>query len=371
MPEVPKIKIQQLDPEDRANLTQKKIYFSVNVTNDGENLIENVSINIFNSTDVSYTQTNASGIKGIYNFSVSTLPDGSYSWNVTAIDNESEQFKSETRTFTLDSTPPEISLPNYQNETPIGSDQNLTLEILVTDNLSGPDSCFVDVNGTNQSIAFSDGWCNGTISLSNTPEGQRTLNVYANDSFGNWGLNNSYTVVIDDSPPNITINKPTGTYSSVTLPYDVFLEEISSFDLCTAWIMRGASVEVANTTQICPNGSSGSVTGTLTVSGDASYTFFFFANDSLGNSAVANSTFIIDTTASPTPSGGGGGGGGSIVQDVSTPQPREQACIGLRQSWFITWQEVKEDPIPQKIFAMIRAFWEFIVCGSAGSIVPI
>src|SRR3989339_390338 len=66
--------------------------------------------------------------------------------------------------------------------------------------------CLIDVNGTNQSVSISSGWCNSSaIALTGLTDGNKTIKVWVNDSANNIGLNNSYVVEVDTTAPVITL----------------------------------------------------------------------------------------------------------------------------------------------------------------------
>ena len=107
----------------------------------------------------------------------------------------------------------------------------------------------------------------------------------------------------ESTNPNLTINQPIGAKTSKTVSYIVNATDNYQTDYCSYWVTRGASLEIANTSVTC----SDSVTGDFVVSGDASYIFHFFVNDTSGNSNTTSSNFSVDTSTSGTILGGGGG----------------------------------------------------------------
>lgn len=122
---------------------------------------------------------------------------------------------------TIDNSAPSVTLPEYTNGTIKTNTDTLTLNISVIDTggsgLTGS-VCSININGTNQSIAVSSGWCNTTSAwLSGLGNGNRTIWVYANDTANNMGLNNSYVVNINN-PPSVTISllTPTSAANSTT-----------------------------------------------------------------------------------------------------------------------------------------------------------
>lgn len=356
-------------PENYYNSTSNLINFNATIETTGS--MVNVSLLI----NGNFNETNTSGIEGEYIFD-KILSDGVHTWGFFGCDGN-ECINTTQRTLTVDVTPPTISLPTYSNATLENSSKVLNLNVSLSDAVSGlsKTSCFADVNGTNQSLAYSGDWCNGTISLTGTSQGNQTIKVWANDTFNNWGLNNSYVIVIDNSAPNITINTPTGTVTTLSTPFNVSLQEIGNFNTCIAWVMRGASVEVANTTLVCPNGTIGDVNGTVTVSGDANYNFFVWVNDSFGNVNSSSSTFIVDTSTPSNPAGTtGGGGGGSIVQEVPAPEQktiRGAICLGFKDALSLGWDNLMKEFNIDNFILFVRGLWDSIVCRSAGSIVPV
>ena len=100
-------------------------------------------------------------------------------------------------------------MPVYTNLTNKNNTSTLTLNVSVTDAGSGftYGACIVDVNGTNQTVAVSSGWCNTTvINLTNLADGNQTIKVYVNDSANNLFLNNSFVVRADSTAPTLTFS---------------------------------------------------------------------------------------------------------------------------------------------------------------------
>ncbi|MEK6945951.1 MAG: hypothetical protein AABW63_04135 [Nanoarchaeota archaeon] len=106
----------------------------------------------------------------------------------------------------IDNTAPTITLPIYVNGTQKQNIDTITLNISVSDTVSTLDQCNIEINGTNQTISVSNGWCNTTNgNLTGLSDGNKTIKVYANDSLGNLALNNSYVVDIITSNAAPTI----------------------------------------------------------------------------------------------------------------------------------------------------------------------
>ena len=186
-------------PIDNYNTSSQTIAFNataydnVNVTNISlyGNWTGSWVANITNTTPVNNTLTT---------FIINNIPEGKYLWNALACDNSSNcAFNSSNRTFTVDATPPTITLPLYSNLTQKQNTETLTLNVSVSDSLTGltGSACNIEVNGTNTTIAVSNGWCNTTtIPLTNLNNGNYPIRVYVNDSLNNLGLNDSYYVTL-------------------------------------------------------------------------------------------------------------------------------------------------------------------------------
>ncbi len=190
----------------------------------------------------SYTKTSFYPV-----FQNKTVNEGSYVWNVLAFDNDSSSDWSESNyTFTYDSSGPTIQLPFYTNATKKNSSDSLTLNMSVSDSLTQPDTCLVYVAGqsSNQTLSYSNGWCNGSISLMDSNPGNSTIYTYANDTLNNWGLNDSYVVWIAGAPvtPTPEINSTDGTnHSSQDLNcFDTITDPDSdNLNVTVHWHMNG------------------------------------------------------------------------------------------------------------------------------------
>ncbi len=176
-------------------------------------------------------QTNSSPYNDTYwNKTVSGIPDGYYVWAAWGNDSVGNSaFTTANRTLTIDTIPPTITLPVYTNGTQKSNTQTLTLNISVTDATTSPSYCNIEINGTNTTLAVSNGWCNTTNgNLTGLSDGNKTIKVYVNDTVGNLALNNSYVVDIItlNSAPTIgsveaiSAQDPTiGTTKSITFNF--------------------------------------------------------------------------------------------------------------------------------------------------------
>ncbi len=91
-----------LTPIDGTNFVTKTINFSANVEGGGV-AIKNVTINAYDSTGLVWSETNTSGISGIYNFTNIFSSYDDYKWNITSIDDSNTKYYSTTKSFNISS----------------------------------------------------------------------------------------------------------------------------------------------------------------------------------------------------------------------------------------------------------------------------
>jgi len=170
------------------------------------------------------------------------------------------------------------------------------LNISVTDATSGLTNgvCLIDVNGTNQSVSISSGWCNASnIALTGLTDGNKTIKVWVNDSTSNIGLNNSYVVQVDSTNPVITLTLSSAVTDSLVLSYT------TTEGSCVA--DRG-TISTADST----------ITEYLLDCG-TSYAYTLTCTDLTGNSATLTESFSTN--------GCSGGAGGSSSSSSSSASP--------------------------------------------------
>ncbi|MBN2101899.1 MAG: DUF2341 domain-containing protein [Candidatus Aenigmarchaeota archaeon] len=198
------------------NTTSESIDFIFTAT---DNLASALSCDLIINGSVA--GTNSSTLNGtLTTFIQSSLSEGlDQTWAVNCSDSAQNSNQPSARTFSIDRTGPSIAFPYYANATKKTSSQTLTINLSVTDTGLGPDICLVHIEGqsANQTIPYVSGWCNGTISLTNANEGNSTIYAYANDTLNNFGLNSSYVIYIDDSPPIISSVTNASTTNETTL----------------------------------------------------------------------------------------------------------------------------------------------------------
>ena len=174
--------------------------FFVNWSVSGDSAVSYI-LYIFANNNLFTTSMNDS----ISGYSFANTTEANYTFIVEAENATGTKTNSSSNiSLYVDSTVPSVSLPLYDNATAKKVNENLTLNISVSDSISGFTNsfCLVNFNGSsNNSIAVNSGWCNSTINLSGISEGVLTLNVYVNDTVNNFALNNSFVVSVDSTAP--------------------------------------------------------------------------------------------------------------------------------------------------------------------------
>ena len=275
-----------------TNGTKKKntesLILNISVTDATSGLTNGVCL-----IDVNGTNQSVSISSGWCNSSVialTGLSDGNRTINVWVNDSTNNIGLNNSYVVQIDTTAPVITLPFYTNGTKKKNTESLILNISVTDATSGLTNgvCLIDANGTNQSVSISSGWCNASnITLTGLSDGNRTINVWVNDSTNNIGLNNSYVVQIDGTAPVITLNSSSALTDSLTLVYS------TSEGSCT--VNRGTI--------------SGSTIVEYRLDCETSYSYTLNCTDSNGNSATLTKSFSTSSCSS----------GGSSSGSTSSP----------------------------------------------------
>jgi len=195
-----------------------------------------------------------------------TALEGSNSLTVYANDSLGN-IGSSSVSFSVDSTPPTVTVYSPQNTTYSSTDIPLSVSAD-----EPTDTWWYDLN-SGGNITFSP---NTSITAQ---EGSNSLTVYANDSLGNIG-SSSVSFSVDSTPPSVTVYSPQNTtYSSTDIPLSVSADE--PVDIWLYSLNAGGNLTFA------PNTSITAIEG--------SNTLIVYANDTLGNS---NSSEIVYFTVS-------------------------------------------------------------------------
>jgi len=188
--------------------------FTINWTNTTtDSVIGNWTVTIWtNDTFTNITDAaNTTGNITHAGYTWADATEGNYTFSFSAfLVNNTHTENSSNVSIYVDSTVPTVDWVDsgYTNLTYKQNTTLLTLNISVADTLSGfADSyCVFEINGTNETVAVSDDWCNTTqLNLTGLADGNHTIDIWVNDSANNVGVNlSTYVVWTDTTAPVAT-----------------------------------------------------------------------------------------------------------------------------------------------------------------------
>ncbi len=215
--------------------------------------------------------------KTTYNVSTSGLSEGLHTLTLYATD-EAGNEASAQYTYTVDDTPPSITLVSPPDGSEIQS--GTTIDLDVTDPHTVQQVLYNWDGGSNASLSSPY-----DVSTTGLSEGSHTLNVYASDGPGNWAFA-SYSFVVDDTPPSVVLNSPAdgSEIRSGTL-IDLDVSDTNTLDtVLYAWD-GGTETSLASPYDVPTSGLS-----------EGTHTLAVSARDAAGNWANVTYSFIIDDT---------------------------------------------------------------------------
>jgi len=293
------------------NTSNSKIVF--NATAKDRNL-GNVSLYGDWSSIFVLNQTDNSKIDGEYIFNPN-ISDGIHLWNIKVCDLAGNCNVSENRTFTLDSTAPNIS-----NKLPINNTEynhtNINFSYFVLDNLVGTNNCSLWLSDNNSSnlknnltYEILNESINQIFNNITLEEGEYVWFVECSDKFEND--DNSSMFVFNVSipeilyPPEIISYEPDKSVSinEGNLDFKVVINDTDDDVLFYEWYLDSVNVSTEQ------NFSYSFTEGNYNVT-------FFVRDDDNGSDSME---WDITVTKASTGGGGGGGGGGGRSSTETTP----------------------------------------------------
>ncbi len=279
-------------PTTNQNVSSVRINITGTVTETNQGSASDVVVNnsIFGSNVGSFSS---------FNFTNTSMADGTYSIQITATDAVGNSNTATIR-FSVDTTAPTI--PSFVSPTE-ANNANVSRNwyyVNVTFTETNPDTCLLD-DGTNTTMTRSGTNC--YLNKTEQSNGAKTYKVYVNDTANNQAVSVTRTVTVDTTKPSVVLNSPasgsTSSVSSVT-----FNSTVSDTTLANVSLYIDGSLNQTNS-----SGSTGDYLFTLSLA-DATYSWYILATDYAGNqnqSATRTLTVSTDTTpptldfASPTP----------------------------------------------------------------------
>jgi len=164
--------------------------------------------------------------------------------------------------------------------------------------------------------------------------------------------------------PSINISRPSATETSLTIPILLNITNKTALSFCYFNITRGASTEVANTEIVnCLN-------TTAVLSGEATYIINTWANNSYGyfNSTSKNFTVSLGGGGGGP---GGGGGGSRIIELFTVNKTKEDICKPKESPYSNAYDSFIDKPSMQTFVDLVYAWFGYVPCKSAASIIPI
>jgi len=304
--------------------------------------LANFTVMIWNSTGLYYNETTARvGLSNTSGWTITSIPDGNYSWNCNVRDNSSNLANATNNfTFTIDTVPPQwtgtANITTYNNH-------SISIQFNATDATSGM-YCFYS-NDTTFSMN-----CNGVLANATSPLGKITymLNITVNDSAGNQNSTVMNITVLNSAPvqslvslswahdTNKSINlsqyfkdcdsddinysvEPLSITTNITISISNITKNITFVPDVTWYGIRYMIITATDGTDKT-NSSNISLTVTQTpYCGDGTCNGAETTDDCCTDCGCASGYTCTSNVCAVTDNGGGGGGGGGGGDNPSPP----------------------------------------------------
>lgn len=310
----PQITFNNTVAADGLNISQTWILLDSNIT---EGNLSNVTFRLHNTTGL-VNLTTFTAATWILN--VTGLPNGRYTYNITARDYAGNVNTTSTRTITLDgygASSMEFTAPTPYS--PRVSGENMSVNLSVTDAWSGVKNITLRLYNSTH-VMINSSYFNETAynwTFINLTAGVYFINATMYDYVGNLNNTETRNITVDTQIPVVElftpVNNTNSTDSSITFTCNVTDDVGVSGATLYLWdsdgglgvmltdVLSGGTAEVA------------SITTTITVAG--TYSWNCYANDSANNRIFneSNYSYIRDSAAAAaTTTTGSGGSGGAV-----------------------------------------------------------
>lgn len=282
-------------PDNNTNLSQSNI--EINVTAEDNGVIDKIVVRLFNSTYNQINSSNSSTSPLFFNFT--ELPDGVYYFNATVNDTYGNSNSTPTRTVTLDTTAPEITLISPVNKT-ITNSSTLDFNFTASDHFASTLSCFLVLNGeineTNSSVV------NGTetnFTLSELSDGDYNWSINCTDEAGNENASETRILTVDTVAPEITLISPADLTSSTTDAYNFTFNVTDANKVSNCSLIYDGSI-VKNLTKVSTEETNGIYLSSLSI---GTHTWSINCTDIAGNENESETRTLIVKAPSSGSSG--------------------------------------------------------------------
>jgi hypothetical protein len=289
------IKLTLNSPINYYNISSRNILFEVNATALNDKSVKNVTIFIKRNGNPFYTNTNTSGISGIYKWNITNLITGNYTWYIEAYDDDDILYTSEVRSFSVDLPEIIILLNAPANNSVFGDDQQIDFVWNVIPHLTTIKEVSFLFSG--EVINVNNSGIAGEYSIWIMLGVNGTLNynwrITAEDTDGNLYYSEIRDFSVTSKAPNLTLISPLQNYSIYTvlptnIPLNYTISDIYPIDKCwynTSYDSTLTYVNCSNGTAYFPINVPKGNGGTIT--------YYYYANNTLGNIAGKSISFNI------------------------------------------------------------------------------
>ena len=273
----------------------------INITSDVNLTNALLEWNYNNGTRMNLTMNKVNGTH--FNLNVSRLANGADTYFVYGNDTVGTIGISITRTLTIDTIVPAVTITNPANGTNLSSGTqafNVTINEINIDALR---FSFSNVTGVAFNVTptnVSGNW-NANLDLTRLSEGRQTMTVLANDTAGNYNRTQFIDFVVDRTAPNITVLTPLPdrnfTRTADNQTFNITVRESLLTVGTVLFSFDNASGTNFNVTAV---NQSGNWIASYNVSSlaEGAQVVTILANDTVGNyNRTVNITFTVDFTA--------------------------------------------------------------------------
>ncbi len=206
--------VSQHFPLSGSSLSTNSASFNCSATDDLG--LSSISVYVYYSNGtLAYNSSRSVSSVSAYSVWNTTLSDNSYLWHCSATDSSGNSASGTNYSLVVDSSGPVVSLVSpSDNYTETGSN-NIVFSYNVSDSLSNLSACMLYLNGSlNQSSSLiSSGSNSFNVSLE---DNSYSWHIACNDSLGNIGVSDSYSLNIELNAPVVSLNAPEANASYAT-----------------------------------------------------------------------------------------------------------------------------------------------------------
>jgi len=232
------------------------------------------------------------------------LNDGVYNWRVITCDNSSAanncSYSTENRTIRIDTDAPTIIIDAPIAGSIVG--WNISIQTTITDTVKVDSAWYEIINSSgenvfNRTLTETEGFDSYWLTNVSTPDGNYTLKVYSNDTFGHYRTTN-VTFQLQNSKPQITISVPKENYygtdfnTSITILGGMLTDSYYNITDSSGALIQNNTASSINSPTFLWNEYI-NVTAYI----EDNYTITVYAQDNIGNNNTEQTWFVIDKTA--------------------------------------------------------------------------